>query len=116
MNDSSSSFPSRRCVESHFLDVTKFGFAARFINAKHHVRRPTAATNQNWFAVNFEQSVALRSEFGICLDKADEFFLDIRNGGIGFDKFKPEMMKIRLAHLVGPQVLFGQIENFGGLP
>ena len=38
-------------VQPHLLNVTKFGFAARFINAKHHVRRPAAATNKNGFAV-----------------------------------------------------------------
>ena len=76
------------CIESHLFDVTKFGFAARFINAKHHIRRPAATANQYRFAVNFEQSVALRSEFGVGLDDANREPLPVRDGGIRSDEFE----------------------------
>ncbi len=76
------------CIESHLFDVTEFRFAARFINAKHHVRRPAATADKYRFAVNFEQAVALGGKLGVGLDDANREPLPVRDGGVKSDEFE----------------------------
>src|SRR5262249_1817194 len=68
------SFEANR-VESHFLNVTKLGFAAGLIHAKHHVRRPTTTADENGLAVDLQKAIALGSQLGIGLNDADGKFL-----------------------------------------
>ena len=78
------SFKSDR-VQSHVQNVIKFITQASRIFAQHHVSRPTAATNQNLFAIHGKEPLAVVVEFGGDFTNAELGFGAIRGLSFNFE-------------------------------
>src|SRR5215468_6269162 len=95
------SFEANR-VKPHLPDVAELGFAAGFIDAKHHIRCPTTAADKDELAVDFQKAIPVRSQLGIGLNDTDGDLLGIKDRGIRAHEFKLQTIQIWITHLIGP--------------